>query len=303
MRIAVTGRKGQLVSSLLERASGTTHELVPVGRPLLDLTSLDTIAPALMSVSPDLIVSAAAYTAVDQAELEPALAKAINAEGAGKVAEAAAKMGIPIIHVSTDYVYDGAKTSPYVETDLPAPRTVYGITKLQGEVRVGAANGDSVILRLGWLYSPFGRNFVRTMLDVAATRNSVRVVADQRGGPTSGLDVADAILRIGERMCMDSCPALRGVFHVSPQGEATWAELAARIFAAAESPCGVERIKTSKYPMRAARPANSRLSSGKLLQVYGIALPHWTESLDACVKRLGVAKLRGDAPSRAVNPQ
>jgi dTDP-4-dehydrorhamnose reductase len=303
VRIAVTGLKGQLVSSLLERAPATGHEIVPIGRPVLDLANLDTITPAVLSVRPDLIVSAAAYTAVDQAELEPALAKAINAEGAGKVAEAAAKMGIPIIHISTDYVYDGAKPSPYVETDPPAPRTVYGITKLQGEACVGAANGDSVILRLGWLYSPVGRNFVRTMLDLAATRDSVRVVADQRGSPTSGLDVADAILRIGERMCLDSSLALRGVFHVSPQGEATWADLAARIFAVAESPCGVERIKTAEYPTRASRPPNSRLSGDKLLQVYGVTLPHWTESLDACVKRLSAASPRIDAATRVVDPR
>jgi dTDP-4-dehydrorhamnose reductase len=283
--IAVTGLKGQLVSSLLERAPALGHQIVPIGRPALDLARLDSVLPAIAAARPDLVVSAAAYTAVDQAEQEPSIALRINADGAGAVAEAAARMGVPLVHVSTDYVFDGSKPSPYVETDAANPQTVYGASKLEGERRVMAATEDCVILRIGWLYSPFGRNFVKTMLHLGETRDQLRVVADQRGGPTSALDVADAILRIGPRMRTDPSRALRGVFHLSPQGEATWADLAERVFSAAGSPCRVERIATADYPTLARRPANSRLNSDKLKEAYGVSMPLWVESLDACVRQ------------------
>ncbi|RWE00373.1 MAG: NAD-dependent epimerase/dehydratase family protein, partial [Mesorhizobium sp.] len=180
MRLAVTGREGQVAASLIERG-GSDVEVVAIGRPVLDLARPDTIFAALEAARPDIVVSAAAYTAVDQAEDEKDLAFAINAAGAGKVAEAAAKLGAPVIQLSTDYVFDGSKDGAYVETDKTAPLGVYGASKLAGEEAVAAANPRHLILRTAWVYSPFGRNFVKTMLRLASDRDEVSVVADQWG--------------------------------------------------------------------------------------------------------------------------
>ncbi|RWD49471.1 MAG: dTDP-4-dehydrorhamnose reductase, partial [Mesorhizobium sp.] len=192
MRLAVTGREGQVAASLIERG-GRDVEVVAIGRPALDLTRPETIFAALEAVRPDIVVAAAAYTAVDQAEDEKDLAFAINAAGAGKVAEAAAKLCVPVVQLSTDYVFDGTKDGAYVETDATAPLGVYGASKLAGEEAVAAANPRHLILRTAWVYSPFGKNFVKTMLRLAADRDEISVVADQWGNPTSALDTADAI--------------------------------------------------------------------------------------------------------------
>jgi dTDP-4-dehydrorhamnose reductase len=277
------------------------HEILPLGRPVLDLAQPESVVPAILGARPDLVISAAAYTAVDKAESEPELARAINGVGAGKVAEAAAQANVPVIQVSTDYVFDGSNAAPYAESDPTAPLGVYGATKLEGERRVAAATGNHAIVRVAWIYSPVGANFMKTMLRLAESRDSVRVVADQRGGPTSALDIAAALLRMGERLGGDPAPTLRGIFHMPPAGEATWADFAEAIFRAAAKrgrpPCRVEHITTADYPTPARRPANSRLSGDKLRSVYGIALPHWTESLESCVGRLlaPVADARGAA--------
>lgn len=290
MRIAVTGLKGQLVASLTERGPQVGHEIVVLGRPALDLAEPSGVTSAILRVEPDLVISAAAYTAVDKAESEPELAMAINGVGAEKVAEAAARIGVPVIHVSTDYVFDGMKSAPYVEADPTAPLGVYGATKLEGEKRVAAATDNHVIVRVAWLYSPFGANFVKTMLRLAKTLDSVRVVDDQRGGPTSALDIADAILAIGMRLSGDSSRELRGIFHMPPIGETSWAGFAEEIFRDAVKRggrrCRVEPITTAEYPTPARRPKNSRLSGDKLQRIYGLALPDWTESLNTCVDRL-----------------
>ena len=182
MRIVVTGREGQVARSLVERGTMCDGvEVITVARPQLDLTRPETIMVALAAARPDIVVSAAAYTAVDQAEDEPELARAINAVGAGAVAEAAAKLGVPVIHLSTDYVFDGRSERPYTEGDLPAPQSVYGATKLAGEKAVAEANPHHLILRTAWVYSPFGKNFVKTMLRLAAERDEIAVVADQWG--------------------------------------------------------------------------------------------------------------------------
>jgi len=290
MRIAITGNQGQLASSLLERGKATGHDMVAVGRPQLDLAEPDSIAAAIQAARPDLVVSAAAYTAVDKAESEPDLATAINGSGAGKVAEAAAAAGVPVIHISTDYVFDGAKPEPYVETDATGPLGVYGASKLLGEQCVAAATDNHAILRVAWVYSPFGANFVKTMLRLGESRDTLRVVADQQGGPTSALDIADAILTMGHRLTADPSRELRGIFHLPPQGEATWADFASEIFKDAmkhgRRPVAIERIGTSEYPTPARRPANSRLSGDKMKRVYGVSLPRWEPSLDACIDRL-----------------
>ena len=289
MRIVVTGCKGQVVTSLIERAAGRA-EVIALGRPDLDLKDQTSVSRALEGAKGDVIVNAAAYTAVDKAEQEPDEAMRVNADGAGFVAAAAAALNVPLIHLSTDYVFDGALPRPYVETDATGPTGAYGRSKLEGEARVQSVQPNSVILRTAWVYSPFGANFVRTMLRLGETRDEVGVVADQLGNPTSAIDIADAVLTIAARLRSDTAPDLRGVFHMTGAGEASWADFAEAIFAAAErcgrKPVRVKRITTADYPTPAKRPANSRLDCGKLARLYGVALPYWRPSLDACVARL-----------------
>ncbi len=291
MRILVTGREGQVVRSLIERAAATGHEVVPLGRPQLDLSADPaSIVRTIEALSPDVIVSAAAYTAVDRAESEQEPAFAVNARGAGAVAEAAAALDVPLIHMSTDYCFDGAKSTPYQETDAPNPTSVYGASKLAGEQAVCANQPDSAILRTAWIYSPFGTNFVKTMLRLAGDRDEVSVVADQAGNPTSALDIADGVLSVASNLLQSREPSLRGVFHMTAQGEATWADLAEAIFAASSAAGGpaaqVRKITTEEYPTPARRPANSRLDCGKLERAHGLRLPEWRSSLGEVVHRL-----------------
>jgi dTDP-4-dehydrorhamnose reductase len=296
MRIAVTGRTGQLVTALAECGRDAGFEIIPVGRPELDLAWPANAASALAAVRPDIIVSAAAYTAVDKAESDRIAAFAVNADGAGAIAEAAARLRVPLLHLSTDYVFDGAKPEPYVETDPPAPINVYGASKLAGEERVAEATADHLILRTSWVYSPFGANFVKTMLALAQSRDSVAVIADQHGRPTSALDIARAVIAIATRAASDSDPALRGIFNLAGSGdETTWAGFADAIFDGLRARGGkkvsVTPITTAEYPVAARRPVNSRLSGEKLARLYGIVLPDWRESLSVCLDRLVPAAL------------
>lgn len=291
MRIAVTGKTGQVVTSLIERGAATGHEIVALGRPEMDLINPASVLAALKAVAPDAIVSAAAYTAVDKAESESELAHAVNGVGAGAVAQAASVLGVPLVHVSTDYVFDGALDRPYTETDCTAPNGVYGASKLAGENAVLAAHGaNTAVLRVAWVYSPFGGNFVKTMLRLAADRDTVSVVADQVGNPTSALDIADGILKVIENLQADLDPDLRGVFHMTAQGEASWADFAQGIFAASAQVGGpsasVLPITSAQYPTPAARPANSRLNCDRIVQAHGVALPEWRGSLTSVITRL-----------------
>jgi dTDP-4-dehydrorhamnose reductase len=288
MRIFVTGREGQVARSLAE-ASHPGVEMVFAGRPEFDLEAPDSIASAIQSARPDVVVSAAAYTAVDKAEDEPERAFAINATGAGAVAEAAAEAGAAIIHLSTDYVFSGDKLGDYDETDETNPLGVYGRSKLAGEHAVAAANSRHVILRTAWVYSPFGRNFVKTMLALAATRDSIRVVADQWGNPTSAADIADGILEIA-RALPSHDQSHYGIFHLAGRGRTNWSGFARHVFAVSKG-CGgpfaeVEDIGTQDYPTRARRPANSLLSCAKLEHVFGWRPPGWQESCGKVVERL-----------------
>jgi dTDP-4-dehydrorhamnose reductase len=275
---------------MAERApAGVT--VVPLGRPALDLERLDTIEPAIVAARPDIVVNAAAYTAVDLAESEPDLAMLVNGEAAGAVASAAARVGVPVIQISTDYVFEGALERPYREDDPVGPISAYGASKLAGEAAVVAANVDHAILRTAWVYSPFGKNFVRTMLRLAETRDEVGVVADQQGCPTDALDIADAVVAVAHNMLARPQDAsLRGIFHMSAQGQAVWADVAEAIFAARAAagapPVAVKRIATSDYPTPARRPANSRLDCSRLCAIHGVMLPEWRVSLAACVARL-----------------
>ena len=292
MRIAVTGGPGQLVLSLQERGPLLGHEVVAGGPPALDLAAPDddAIHAALAAAQPEAIVNAAAHTAVDKAESERDLAFAINAEGAGAVARAAARLGVPVIQISTDYVFAGDKPSPYVESDATGPTGVYGASKLAGETAVLASGADAAILRTAWVYSPFGANFAKTMLRLAATRDEVGVVADQIGCPTSALDLADAAIAVAINLAASPDPAARGLFHATGSGEGSWADFAEAIFAASAAAGGpaarVKRITTADYPTPAQRPANSRLDCSRLASVHSVRLPDWRESTRAVVARL-----------------
>ncbi len=289
LRIAVTGLTGQVVSALIERAPREV-ELIALGRPQLDLSMRDAVLATLRAARCDVIVNAAAYTAVDRAESEPDLAMRVNGEGAGYVAEVAAELGAPLLHLSTDYVFDGTLDRPWREDDPTGPTGAYGRSKLAGEQAIAAIHANHAILRTAWVYSPFGANFVKTMLRLGETRSEIGVVADQTGNPTSALDIADALIAIATRLRADPSPALRGVFHMTGAGAATWADFAEAIFAEAERrgrpPIKVRRIATADYPTPAKRPANSRLDNEKLSRAYGLALPHWRTSLTTCLDRL-----------------
>ena len=267
------------------------HEVIALGRPELDLADPASVVRALEETAPDAIVSAAAYTAVDKAESESNIAHAVNSLGAGAVAAAASTLGVPLIHVSTDYVFDGKLERPYLESDPTGPTGVYGRSKLAGEEAVLAAHGNnSAILRVAWVYSPFGANFVKTMLRLAEERDEVSVVADQWGNPTSALEIATGLIRVASNMASDSNPELRGVFHMTSSGEVSWADFAEAIFAESAGRGGpsarVRRITTLDYPTTATRPANSRLDCSLIAKMHGVTLPDWRESLETVMSRL-----------------
>jgi len=294
MRLIVTGTTGQVALALMERGAAQNVSVAAIGRswrPGLDLADPAGVASVLGSVEGDVIINAAAYTAVDKAESEEELAMRVNGEGAGAVARAAARRGLPLLHLSTDYVFDGSLDRPWREDDPTGPIGAYGRSKLAGEQAVLRENRGATILRTAWVYAPFGANFVKTMLRLGETRDEVSVVADQHGAPTSALDIADALIAIArKRLAEPANPALSGIFHMSGCGEATWADFAEEIFAVAEEfgrkPVRVRRIATADYPTPARRPANSRLDNSRLASVYGVALPDWRLSTRACVARL-----------------
>lgn len=293
MRLAVTGKNGQVVSALQALATAEL-EIMAFGRPELDLARPETVLQALRDAKPDVVVSAAAYTAVDKAESEPELAFVVNRDGARAVAQAARELGVPVIHLSTDYVFDGTKAAAYVETDPTGPTSVYGRSKLEGEKAVAESTHNHAIIRTAWVYSEYGNNFVKTMLRLGESRAEINVVADQFGCPTSANDIAIAIVEIARRLSSDSSTRLRGIFHLSGTGETNWANFAKQIFEFSTENGGksaiVHDITTEQYPTPARRPANSRLDCKRLDEVYGIRLPTWQTSTRAVVTALAQSK-------------
>ncbi len=289
MRIAVTGVRGQLAMALAQQAPAGI-EVLRIDRATLDLAADLDYRPVMTALKPDLVVNAGAYTAVDRAESEPELAFAINGAGAGRVATASAALGLPIIHLSTDYVFDGLKTTPYLEDDPTGPVSVYGRSKLEGERLVAAANPHHLILRTAWVFSHDGQNFFRTMLRLAETRDEISVVSDQIGCPTYAGDIADALFCIAPQILASPDNAENyGVFHLCNRGETSWAGFAAAIFAASKARGGpfaeVIPIPSRDYPTSAARPANSRLGGARLQARYGIEMPRWEDALDRCLEK------------------
>ncbi len=291
MRLLVTGTAGQVAQALAERA-GPDLEVALLGRPDLDLADACDLTALFSRRAPDAIVSAAAYTQVDKAESEPDMAFKINVEGAGAVAKAANALGVPVIHLSTDYVFGGLDARPLTEAEPTAPVNVYGASKLAGEARVAEAAANHAILRTAWVYAPFGANFVRTMLRVAASRPELRVVDDQHGTPTSALDIACAVEAVARNLIAHPADrGLRGVFHMSAGGPATtWAAFAAEIFRLSAERGGpsaaVVPIPSSEYPTPATRPAWSALDTSKLAERHGVSLQDWRLGLGQVIDRL-----------------
>lgn len=292
LRIFVTGAHGQIARSLIEAAAQRTDVVVGHGtRPGFDLARPETIAGPIEVFRPDIVVNPAAYTAVDRAESEPEAAYAVNRDGARAVAAAAAAVGAPIIQLSTDYVFDGSRVGAYKEDDPVAPLGVYGRSKLEGERAVAAANPSHVILRTAWVYAPFGVNFVRTMLRLAAERDSLRVVDDQTGSPTYAPDIADAIVAIGHSIAGPRWrPEFAGVTHIAGPDALSWCAFARLILRAASVRGGkappVTAITTAEYPTIARRPVNSRLDTTRLADMFDVRLPPLASSLDRCLDRL-----------------
>jgi dTDP-4-dehydrorhamnose reductase len=283
--VLIAGRTGQVARSLVDEARTAALPVIALGRPELDIGDPQSIGRAVAAIAPSAIVNAAAYTSVDKAESDVEGAFAINRDGAGWLAAAAAAARIPFIHLSTDYVFDGSKTTPYVEEDATGPLGIYGRSKLEGEAVVQGACPSALVLRTSWIYSPYGQNFVRTMLSLAETRDIVRVVDDQHGSPTAAGDLATAILGLTQSILKST--AQGGVYHLAAPGSTTWYDLAAAIFAGwkerGRRVPTLEPISTSGYPTAARRPANSRLDCTKIHRVYGVRLPPWRASLAECL--------------------
>ena len=291
MIVLVIGREGQVAKSLAGIPQRCGMQVVCMGRPMLDLRNPASILAALQSTKPDVVINAGAFTAVDRAESEAKLAFAINADGPAHLGAACAQENIPVIHLSTDYVYDGRKPSPYVESDPVGPANVYGASKLGGEERLAAANPRHLIVRTGWVHSPFGQNFVKTMLKLGFTHPEIGVVDDQRGNPTYANHLAEAILSIAKQIA--GAPAIDprfGVYHAVNTGETSWCGLAQEVFrqtgARGFKLPQVKPITTAEFPTPANRPANSRLNSSKLRQAFGVALPSWQQGVSDCIEQI-----------------
>lgn len=281
--ILVTGGAGQLASALA--ASPGTQR---VGRPAFDFDRPETIEAAFHAARPRLVINAAAYTAVDKAETDAAAAFRANRDGPARLARLCATANVPFIHVSTDYVFDGLKPDPYVETDPVAPQGVYGASKLAGEQAVMASGANAIILRTAWVYAAVGKNFVRTMLALGKTRDRLSVVADQHGCPTTATDLANVITTIAASLDRAGWqPRYQGIFHAAGTGATTWHGLAVATFQEAArygaSVPEVTPIATADWPTPAKRPANSRLDCTRLHDVFGVRLPPWRESLGRTV--------------------
>ncbi|NMG74284.1 dTDP-4-dehydrorhamnose reductase [Aromatoleum diolicum] len=295
MKLLVTGANGQ-VGWELARSLMPLGDVIALDRSRCDLSRPETLAGLVAELAPDVIVNAAAYTAVDKAEAEEALATTINGTAAGELARAAKAVGALLIHYSTDYVFDGSKASPYTEDDPVAPINAYGRSKLAGEMAIGASGCDHLILRTTWVFAARGGNFVRTMLRLGAEREQLRVVADQHGAPTWARNIADAtaqVIACAQRERQQG-GFTSGVFNLASSGHTTWHGFAEAIFDAARARlpavglkvARVEPIPAAAYPTPAARPANSRLAQERLRARFGIVMPRWDEALCRCLDEL-----------------
>lgn len=280
MTILVFGKTGQLARELAAHQGVTC-----LGRDQADLSHPAACAAAIRAAQPQMVINAAAYTAVDRAEEEEALAQVINGAAPGAMAVACAELGIPFVTVSTDYVFDGSGEAPWQPGDAPGPLNAYGRSKLAGEDAVRAAGGVHAILRTSWVVSAHGNNFVKTMLRLGRDRERLTIVADQTGAPTPARAIAAACLEIARQLAQD--PAKSGTYHLAGAPQTSWADFAREIFAQAGVDCAVEDIPTTAYPTPAARPLNSRLDCTTLETVFGLSQPDWRLGLKDILKDLG----------------
>ena len=283
MSLLVFGKTGQVARELAARAPDATY----LGREDADLSDPAAVAAALKAARPSLVINAAAWTAVDKAEEEEATATLVNGEAPGAMARAAAELGVPFLHISTDYVFDGTGETPWTEDAPVAPLGAYGRTKLLGEASVRAAGGEHVILRTAWVFSSHGANFVKTMLRLSETRDALSIVDDQIGGPTHAGAIAEALLTVAA-----ACRAGKGVtgtYHFAGTPHVSWAGFAREIFAAAGREVAVTPIPSSGYPTPAERPKNSRLDCAKIAADYGVQAPDWRAGLATVLKELSHA--------------
>lgn len=299
MGILVIGRSGQLARSLCENHNAGGTSVAAVGRPEIDLLAAKDLHRAIDRYAPRLIVNTAAYTAVDRAETEADAAFRLNAEGPEILAKTCADRAIPLIHVSTDYVFDGSKDGAYSEDDPTGPTSVYGASKLEGERRVVTRCQQYIIFRTSWLYSPFGGNFVRNMLRLAKDRDAIDMVDDQFGSPTFAPHLADAILAVARDLFSQdriSGEGPWGIYHAAGQESTTWCRFAREVLAQSAKLGGptarVNAIATADYPTAAKRPTNSRLDCAKLERIFGLRLPDWRIGVAECVQRLLVETSR-----------
>lgn len=286
MRILLTGKNGQ-VGWELQRTLATLGDVVAVDRQGMDLANPDSIRKAIRAIRPDLIVNAAAYTAVDKAESEPDLTMAINGIAPGIMAEEAKRLGAAMVHYSTDYVFDGTKISPYTEEDVPNPLSVYGKTKLAGEQAVQAAGIPHLIFRTSWVYGMRGRNFLLTILRLAKERDELKIVGDQIGAPTWSRMIAEATAQILAQRRAGLGEA-SGLYNLTAAGRTSWhgfanAILESTALQGAHPMPKLIPITTPEYPLPATRPLNSMLSSAKLNRTFGVILPAWDASLTLCM--------------------
>lgn len=282
MKILITGSKGQLGSSLhRELEKDPEIEAVYTDYDTLDITNRAAVTRFMTDNRFDIVINCAAYTAVDKAETDEILAAALNTGAVGNLAEAAVKTGARVIHISTDYVFSGQGFRPYEENDEPYPQGIYGRTKLEGEALLTSFCQNAMIIRTAWLYSEFGKNFVKTMLSLAETRPEINVVADQIGSPTYAGDLAKAIHRI-----IRHDKWTPGIYHFTDEGVASWYDFTKAIFEIAGKDTKVNPIPTSAYPTPAKRPLYSVLSKAKIKSTYGIEIPYWRDSLKKCMATL-----------------
>jgi dTDP-4-dehydrorhamnose reductase len=296
LNVLITGANGQLgqsFKSLEDNAQAKNMCLIYADRAALDITNVKAIEQYLQQYNIDIVVNTAAYTAVDKAEDEPEIAHLINAQGAGNLAKVCALKACWLIHISTDYVFNGESNKPYTELDSVAPLGVYGLTKLAGEQQISQCNPEAVILRTSWVFSEFNRNFLKTMLSLAKQHNALRIVADQEGNPTYAPHIAQAVLKIISHSTQ-AAPRFSGIYHFCGSKTTSWADFARYIFERQEALMDnftapkVIRITTAEYPTKARRPQYSQLSNEKLEVIIGAADNDWKEGVNAALDRLNL---------------
>ena len=285
MKILITGAQGQVGKELVSIATNKDYNVIAAGRVELDVTQLKSVEEYIASKTPDIIINAAAYTAVDKAEEESDSAYAINRDGAGNLAAVCTKLNIPLLHISTDYVFDGSSTKPYSKTDTVSPLGVYGLSKWQGEEAIRNQLDAYIILRVAWVFGAQGNNFVKTMLRLAKDRDELNVVADQFGGPTPAKQIAETLITLVDRFKKEKTLQW-GTYHYCGSEKTSWYDLAKEIFKQAyekgilKKEMKVNPITTEQYPTPAKRPKNSMMDCSKIKNTFGIDMPNWKKSLN-----------------------